>query len=106
MRAEREAVQEAVDQVWVMTVRCIEELRALQVMAKSSLTLSVIDSISQRLEPLRSELDQLVKSTSESRFDGALEQAAHLERHLRAVLDELDSARTQDVITFFIFHLT
>ncbi|XP_046649431.1 aspartyl/asparaginyl beta-hydroxylase-like isoform X4 [Daphnia pulicaria] len=98
MRAEREAVQGAVDEVWVMTVRCIEELRALQVMAKSSLTHAVIDSISQRLEPLRSQLDGLVKNTSDSVFDGALEQAAELERNLRAVLGELDEARNQDTI--------
>ena len=97
MRAEREAVQEAVDNVWVMTVRCIEELRALQVMAKASLTQTVIDNISQRLEPLRSQLDDLVKNTSDNVFDGALEQAAELERNLRAVLDELDQARIQDV---------
>ncbi|XP_057370982.1 aspartyl/asparaginyl beta-hydroxylase-like isoform X2 [Daphnia carinata] len=98
MRAEREAVQAAVDEVWVMTVRCIEELRALQVMAKSSLTHAVIDTISQRLEPLRSQLDELVKNTSDSVFDGALEQAAELERNLRAVLEELDEARNQDTI--------
>ncbi|KZS21288.1 putative Small proline-rich protein 3 [Daphnia magna] len=98
MRAEREAVQAAVDEVWVMTVRCIEELRALQVMARSSLTHAVIDTISQRLEPLRSQLDELVKSTSDSVFDGALEQAAELERNLRAVLGELDQARNQDTI--------
>lgn len=97
MRAEREAVQAAVDEVWVMTVRCIEELRALQVVAKASLTQTIIENISQRLEPLRSQLDDLVKSTSESVFDGALEKAAELERNLRAVLDELDQARTQDV---------
>nr|CAH0104148.1 unnamed protein product [Daphnia galeata] len=98
MRAEREAVQGAVDEVWVMTVRCIEELRALQVMAKSSLTHAVIDTISQRLEPLRSQLDDLVKNTSENVFDGALEQAAELERNLRVVLGELDEARNQDTI--------
>lgn len=101
MRAEREAVQAAVDEVWVMTVRCIEELRALQVMARSSLTHAVIDTISQRLEPLRSQLDELVKSTSDSVFDGALEQAAELERNLRAVLGELDQARNQDVMKLF-----
>lgn len=98
MRAEREAVQEAVDQVWVLAVRCIEELRALQVMAKSSLTHEIIDGISQRLEPLRVQLDDLVKDTSESVFDGALEQAAELERNLRVVLDQLNQARNQDVI--------
>jgi hypothetical protein len=102
MRAEREAVQGAVDEVWVMTVRCIEELRALQVMAKSSLTHAVIDTISQRLEPLRSQLDDLVKNTSENVFDGALEQAAELERNLRVVLGELDEARNQDVIIIII----
>ncbi len=102
MRAEREAVQEAVDQVWVMTVRCIEELRALQVLAKASLTQTIIDNISLRLEPLRSKLDELVKNTSDSIFDGALEQAAELERNLRAVLDDLDQARKQDVV---LFHL-
>lgn len=98
MRAEREAVQEAVDQVWVMTVRCIEELRALQVMAKSSSTHNVVESISQRLEPLRSQLDDLVKNTSEKLFDGALEHAAELERNLRAILDDIDQARSQDVL--------
>lgn len=102
MRAEREAVQAAVDEVWVMTVRCIEELRALQVVAKASLTQTIIENISQRLEPLRSQLDDLVKSTSESVFDGALEKAAELERNLRAVLDELDQARTQDVRIFLL----
>ncbi len=98
MRAEREAVQEAVDQVWVLTVRCVEELRALQTLARASLTSSVIDAITKRLEPLRTQLDELVQTTSNSLFDGALEQAAHLERNLRAVLDDLEEARTNDVV--------
>lgn len=97
MRAEREAVQEAVDQVWVLTVRCVEELRALQTLARSTATFGVIETITKRLEPLRNQLDQLVQATSSSIFDGALEQAAHLERSLRAVLDDLDDARNQDV---------
>lgn len=103
MRAEREAVQEAVDQVWVLTVRCVEELRALQTLAKSSLTLDLVETITQRLEPLRHELDQLVRTTGESVFDGALEQAASLERNLRAVLDDLDDARVKEVKQFYIF---
>jgi hypothetical protein len=74
-------------------------------MAKSSLTHAVIDSISQRLEPLRSQLDGLVKNTSDSVFDGALEQAAELERNLRAVLGELDEARNQDVIMYIQLEL-
>ena len=102
MRAEREAVQEAVDQVWVLTVRCVEELRALQTLAKSSLTLGLIDTITKRLEPLRNELDNLVKATEDNIFDGALEQAAALERNLRAVLEDLDAARSKEVIFFFI----
>lgn len=102
MRAEREAVQEAVDQVWVMTVRCIEELRGLQVTAKASPTHDAIENISQRLEPLRNRLDELVKTTSENLFDGALEQAADLERQLRAVLDEIEEARSQDVCYYSV----
>lgn len=105
MRAEREAVQDAVDQVWVLTVRCVEELRALQTIAKSQPTLETVDRIRIRLEPLREELDELVRSTSESLFDGALEQAAQLERDLRRVLDDLEDARTKEVI-FLFYHIS
>lgn len=97
MRAEREAVQDAVDQVWVLTVRCVEELRGLQTIAQSQLTLESVDKIRMRLEPLREDLDELVKNTSDSVFDGALEQAAQLERNLRSVLDDLEEARTNEV---------
>lgn len=97
MRAEREAVQEAMDQVWVLAVRCVEELRALQIMSKSQITLAAVDSITQRMEPLRNQLDYLVKSTSENIFDGALEQTADLERNLMSLLEELEQARTRDV---------
>lgn len=97
MRAEREAVQEAVDQVWILAVRCVEELRALQVMAKSQLTLAVIDSITQRMEPMRNQLDLLVKSTSDNMFDGALEKSSDLERNLMSLLEDLEQARIQDV---------
>jgi len=96
MRAEREAVQDAVDQVWVLTVRCVEELRGLQTIAQSQLTLESVDKIRMRLEPLREDLDELVKNTSDSVFDGALEQAAQLERNLRSVLDDLEEARTNE----------
>ena len=98
MRAEREAVQAAVDQVWVLTVRCVEELRGLQTIAQSQLTLETVDRIRIRLEPLREELDDLVKNASESVLDGALEQAAQLERNLRSVLDDLETARITEVI--------
>ena len=97
MRAEREAVQDAVDNVWVLAVRCVEELRALQVMARASATLQVIDNIRIRIEPLRRQLEELVQSTTGNLLDGALEQAADLERNLRAVLDDLDAARNEDV---------
>ena len=98
MRAEREAVQDAVDEVWVLTVRCVEELRALQTIAHSQPTLEMVDKIRLRLEPLREQLDNLVQSTSDSYFDGALEQAALLERNLRSVLEDLDEARINEVI--------
>jgi len=97
MRAEREAVQEAMDQVWVLAVRCVEELRSLQVMSKSQVTLAAVDSITQRMEPLRNQLDYLVKSTSDNNFEGALEQTADLERNLMTLLEELEEARIQDV---------
>ena len=97
MRAEREAVQEAMDQVWVLAVRCVEELRSLQVMSKSQVTLAAVDFITQRMEPLRNQLDYLVKSTSDNNFDGALEQTADLERNLMTLLEELEQARIQDV---------
>lgn len=97
MRAEREAVQDAIDNVWVLTVRCIEELRALQSVAKTAQTLQSVDEISSRLEPLRFELDDLARGTSDNNYDSALERAAGLERGLRGVLDALDEARTLDV---------
>merc|ERR1712137_503007 len=55
-----------------------------------------VDKIRMRLEPLREDLDELVKNTSDSVFDGALEQAAQLERNLRSVLDDLEEARTNE----------
>merc|ERR1712071_477796 len=69
------------------------ELRGLQTIAQSQLTLETVDRIRIRLEPLREELDDLVKNASESVLDGALEQAAQLERNLRSVLDDLETAR-------------
>lgn len=97
IRAEREAVQDAVDQVWVLAVRCLEELRALQTVAKSAVTYGTIDEIRKGLEPLREQLDGLVKATSEDQLDGALEKAADLKASLEAVLAELAEAREQDV---------
>ncbi len=41
MRAEREAVADAVNNVWVLAVRALEELRSLQVLARKSITLQV-----------------------------------------------------------------